>query len=122
MLYRRAMRSIKVVGLFEETHGVEGCESGLWVDVPEHIEDCHAVDGEGRHLDHAIAEGLVCPAEDLGGVRVFELEVDFGEFVVGEAVENSVFVEIDFDRFEGCDLWFGECQVSGFSVGVWVVF
>ena len=36
----------EVVGLFEETHRVERGESCLGVDVPEHVEDRHAVDGE----------------------------------------------------------------------------
>ena len=37
----------EVVCLLEETHGVEGSESGFRVDIPEHVEDGHAVDGEG---------------------------------------------------------------------------
>lgn len=37
----------EVVCLLEETHGVEGSESGFWVDFPEHVEDGHTVDGEG---------------------------------------------------------------------------
>lgn len=37
----------EVVCFLEETHGVEGCEAGFRVDFPEHVEDGHAVDGEG---------------------------------------------------------------------------
>ncbi len=37
----------EVVCFLEETHGVEGSESGFRVDSPEHVEDSHAVDGEG---------------------------------------------------------------------------
>ena len=36
----------EIVCLFEETHGVEGSNSGFGVDLPVHVEDCHAVDGE----------------------------------------------------------------------------
>ena len=46
-------------------------------------------------------------------MRVFKLSVDFGEFLVGEAVQDPVSVEIYFDGFEGCDFGFGECQVFG---------
>ena len=101
----------EIVGLFEETHRVEGGESGFGVDVPEHVEDRHAVDGEGRHLDGAIAKGVVGPLENLRGVSFFELLVDFGEFLVGEAIEDAGFLKIDLDRLVRCDLSFGECQV-----------
>ena len=36
----------EIVCLFEEAHGVEGCEAGFGVYVPVHVEDGHAVDGE----------------------------------------------------------------------------
>ena len=55
----------EIVCLFEETHGVEGCESGFRVDLPVHVEDGHSVDGERGHLDGAVAEGIVGPLEDL---------------------------------------------------------
>ncbi len=76
----------EVVGFLEEPHGVEGCETCFRVDFPEHVEDGHAVDGEGRHLDEAVAESFVGPSEDLRRVSGFELLVDFREFVVGEAI------------------------------------
>lgn len=51
-------------------------------------------------------------------MRVFKLSVDFGEFLVGEAVQDPVSVEIYFDGFEGCDFGFGECQVFGSPLGM----
>ena len=55
----------EIVGLFEESHGVECGESGFGVDLPVHVEDGHSVDGERGHLDGAIAEGIVDPLEDV---------------------------------------------------------
>ncbi len=106
----------EVVRLFEEAHRVECCEPGFGVDLPVHVEDCHAVDGEGRHLDAAVAKGVIGPSENLGWVSILELAVYRGEFFIGEPVENSWldgFGLVDF----GLDML--ECQVLSFEDGQW---